>query len=116
MAWEKELEKSISTTAQLREYIALTPKKEQQLQESIAIHPMRITQYYMSLIDKYDPNDPIRKMAVTSEEELNLFGSYDTSGEQENTKMPGLQHKYAQTALILATNRCATYCRCGNSI
>nr|QNO56405.1 hypothetical protein EIIOIEJP_00012 [Methanosarcinales archaeon ANME-1 ERB7] len=25
--------------------------------------------------------------------------------------MPGLQHKYAQTALILATNRCATYCR-----
>ena len=25
--------------------------------------------------------------------------------------MPGLQHKYLETALILATNRCATYCR-----
>jgi KamA family protein len=25
--------------------------------------------------------------------------------------MPGLQHKYAETALILATNRCAMYCR-----
>ncbi|MFV9677490.1 MAG: KamA family radical SAM protein, partial [Methanosarcinales archaeon] len=29
----------------------------------------------------------------------------------ENTKMPGLQHKYQQTALILATNSCAMYCR-----
>ena len=111
MAWEKELEESISTIAQLGDYIELTPELEQQLQEIVAIHPMRITQYYMSLIDKHDPNDPIRKMAVPSEEELNLFGSYDPSGERENTKMPGLQHKYAQTALILATNRCATYCR-----
>jgi len=72
---------------------------------------MRITRYYLSLIDKNDPNDPIRKMAVPSVEELNLLGSYDTSGERENTKMPGLQHKYSQTALILATNRCASYCR-----
>ncbi len=111
MAWEKELEESISTIAQLGDYIELTPELEQQLQEIVAIHPMRITQYYMSLIDKYDPNDPIRRMTVPSEEEFNLFGSYDTSGERENTMMPGLQHKYAQTALILATNRCATYCR-----
>jgi lysine 2,3-aminomutase len=29
----------------------------------------------------------------------------------ESTRMPGLQHKYQQTALILATNRCAAYCR-----
>jgi lysine 2,3-aminomutase len=111
MAWEKELEESISTITQLEEYLELTPKKKKQLQEVMDIHPMRITRYYLSLIDKNDPDDPIRKMAVPSEEELNLLGSYDTSGERENTKMPGMQHKYAQTALILATNRCATYCR-----
>ena len=65
----------------------------------------------MSLIDKDDPDDPIRAMAVPSLDELNLLGSYDTSGEKDNTKMPGLQHKYSQTALILSTNRCAMYCR-----
>ncbi len=48
---------------------------------------------------------------MPSVDELNLMGSYDTSGEKENTKMPGLQHKYPQTALILSTNRCAMYCR-----
>jgi len=72
---------------------------------------MRITHHYLSLVDKNDPADPIRKMVVPSAEEFNLLGQYDTSGELSNTKMPGLQHKYAQTALILATNRCATYCR-----
>ena len=111
MTWQEELKENIRTIAQLKEYIDLSPDEEQQLQEIMGIHPMSITRYYMSLIDKNDPNDPIRKMAVPSVEELNLLGIYDTSGEQENTKMPGLQHKYQQTALILATNRCAMYCR-----
>ena len=50
-------------------------------------------------------------MAIPSLVEFNLEGSYDTSGEAENTKLTGLQHKYEQTALILSTNKCATYCR-----
>jgi len=111
MTWENELKKSICTIAQLEKYIKLTPKEKRELQRVMEVHPMRITRYYMSLIDNNDLNDPIRKMVVPSEKELNLSGSYDTSGERENTKMPGLQHKYSQTALILVTNRCASYCR-----
>jgi lysine 2,3-aminomutase len=111
MTWEKELKENICSIEQLAEYIQLTPKEKEQLRSIIAIHPLSITRYYLSLVNRKDPNDPIRKMAVPSAEELNLSGSYDTSGERENTKMPGLQHKYLQTALILATNRCATYCR-----
>jgi len=52
-----------------------------------------------------------KKNGVPSVEELSLEGTYDTSGEIENTIVPGLQHKYSETALILATNQCATYCR-----
>lgn len=109
--WENELKESISTVAQLREFIKLTPAEEKQLEEIIQIHPMRISRYYMSLIDKNDPNDPLRRMIVPSEGEFDQTGSYDTSGEMENTKLPGLQHKYAETAFILSTNRCASYCR-----
>lgn len=50
-------------------------------------------------------------MVVPSVRELDLSGSYDTSGEKQSTKLPGLQHKYPQTALILSTNMCYTYCR-----
>ncbi|MEJ2272909.1 MAG: KamA family radical SAM protein [Candidatus Bathyarchaeota archaeon] len=85
--------------------------KKKNLKKIVQRHPMRITPYYMSLIDWDDPDDPIRKMAIPSLQELNLQGSYDTSGEAENTKMSGLQYKYEETALILATNKCAMYCR-----
>ena len=44
-------------------------------------------------------------------EENDMTGKFDTSGEAENTRLPGLQHKYGETALILSTHRCAMYCR-----
>jgi len=111
MPEHKELQKSISNLTQLEKHVRLSPRELVKLEQVVQAHPMRISPYYLSLIDWNDPADPIRKMAVPSAEELNLAGSYDTSGETENTKMPGLQHKYSETALILTTNRCATYCR-----
>jgi len=110
--WLEEIrEDSICTVEQLKDYIALSKKEGEQLKRVIQIHPMRVTPYYLSLIDWDDPHDPIRKMVIPSVQELNLQGSYDTSGEAENTKLRGLQHKYRETALVLATNRCVTYCR-----
>ena len=106
-----ELEKSISSVKQLKRYVDLAPDEAKMLEKIIKVHPMRISPYYMSLIDWNDPDDPIRKMALPSVEELSLEGNYDTSGETENTVVHGLQHKYSETALILATNQCAMYCR-----
>jgi len=105
------LDGTIRTIEQLRNCVDFSREEEKKLKRIVARHPMQITPYYMSLIDWNDPHDPIRKMAIPSPDELNLKGSYDTSGESENTKLRGLQHKYAETALILATSRCATYCR-----
>jgi lysine 2,3-aminomutase len=105
------MENSICTVEQLNDFVELSPKEEKKLKQITQRHPMRVTPYYMSLIDWDDPDDPIRKMAIPSIEEFNLEGSYDTSGEAENTKMSGLQYKYQETALILATNKCAMYCR-----
>ncbi len=111
MRWEDELKRSICSVADLESYMSLGTRERKQLQHITDMHPMRITPYYLSLIDWANPNDPLMRMAVPSAEELDLSGSYDTSGESLSTRMPGLQHKYAQTALILATNRCPLYCR-----
>ncbi len=102
---------SISTLRQLKSHLRLSSEEEKRLAEVIQAHPMRISSHYLSLIDWNDPYDPIMRMAVPSPDELNLDGCWDTSGESENTKMPGIQHKYSETALILATNQCAMYCR-----
>jgi lysine 2,3-aminomutase len=106
-----KFEKNITSVEQLKRHIEFAPDEAKMLEKIIKVHPMRITPYYMSLIDWSDPDDPIRRMAVPSVEELSVEGFYDTSGEAENTKLLGLQHKYSETALILATNQCAMYCR-----
>jgi len=101
----------ICSLDELKKYIELNPDEEKNLQEVAKIHPMKVSKYYLNLIDKNDPKDPIRKMIIPSTEELDSSGEYDTSGEKQNTKSTGLQHKYKQTALILSTNQCAAYCR-----
>lgn len=72
---------------------------------------MAVLEYYFSLIDPKDPDDPIRKMCIPSGEEMDGAGEWDTSGESDNTVAVGLQHKYSQTVLILSTNHGAMYCR-----
>ena len=111
MYWKNELRNNLTTIGQLSNYVELSGKEQCLLNHIITKHPMSVTRYYLSLIDWNNPNDPIKKMAIPSINELKLCGSYDTSGEKENTKMPGLQHKYPQTALILSTNKCSMYCR-----
>lgn len=111
LAEYEKLEESFLPLYKLQNYLHLPIDEIEQLEKIVIVHPMRVNAYYLSLINWKDPKDPIRQMAIPSLDELNLDGSYDTSGETENTKIPGLQHKYSETALILATNRCAMYCR-----
>lgn len=71
----------------------------------------RANDYYTSLIDWDDPHDPIRKLVVPCDDELVEFGSLDASNEAANTPLPGVQHKYRDTALLLVTDQCACFCR-----
>ncbi len=109
--WQDELKKNISSIEELDRRLKLTKNEKEAFKKVVDVHPMSITRYYFSLIDKNDKNDPIKKMIVPSIGELDISGSYDPSCEKANTKMPGLLHKYRQTALILSTNRCGSYCR-----
>ncbi len=111
MAWTHELRKSIESLDQLEAFTAVPPDEKRRLAKIVQRHPMKLTRYYAGLINWDDPDDPLKRMAVPNLDELNAEGSYDTGGEREATIMPGLQHKYRATALVLCTNRCALYCR-----
>ena len=96
---------------QLREFMDISPTEEKRLGKLLEDYPMCVPEYYLNLIDFSDNKDPIGLMSIPTLLETDRDGSFDTSGEQENTIIPGLQHKYKQTALILSTNKCAMYCR-----
>lgn len=89
----------------------LSSEEESRLADIVSQYPMRIPEYYLSLIRPDDKDDPIRRMCIPDLAEDQLDGTADTSGELENTVMTGMQHKYTQTAMILSTNQCAMYCR-----
>jgi len=111
MGWQQELKKNVCSVDELKKYFELSPTEEKKIRNVVEIHPMSVTRYYLSLMNKKDKNDPLRRMQIPSVAELDPAGMYDTSGEKENTKSVGLQHKYKQTAVILATNSCGAYCR-----
>ena len=100
-----------SSISEIEKEFNITIPEKELLEKIIKIHPMYIPTYYAKLIDWSDPEDPIKKIIFPSTGELDVTGSYDTSGEKEDTVLTGVQHKHLETVLILATNRCAGYCR-----
>ena len=71
----------------------------------------RTNDYYQSLIDWNDPDDPIRRIVMPDIQELDDWGQLDASNEEKYTKVKGLEHKYTSTALLLVNEVCAAYCR-----
>ncbi len=107
----QQLKSCIRNIEDVQNTLCLSQEEIEGIQTITKRYPLCITPYYLSLIDPSDPTDPIRKMCVPTVEEFSLDGQADTSGEADNTVIKGMQHKYAQTALILSTNQCAMYCR-----
>jgi len=67
--------------------------------------------YYLNLINWGDPDDPIRKIIIPNEGELLEYGHWDASDEETNYVVPGCQHKYETTALLVVSEICGGYCR-----
>ncbi len=89
----------------------LSQKEKDQLAPVCEKFAMRTNEYYNSLIDWDDPNDPIRKIIIPSIKELKEWGELDASNEKAYTKVPGLEHKYEYTALLLVNHVCGGFCR-----
>lgn len=88
------------------------PEEERsRLKEITEKFAFRANDYYLKLIDWNDPDDPIRKLVIPNEGELAEYGCWDASGEDANYAVPGCQHKYKTTALLLVSEVCGAYCR-----
>lgn len=74
-------------------------------------YAFRANDYYLNLIDWDDPNDPIRRLVMPDEQELNTWGELDASNESSITVRPGVQHKYDTTVLLLVNEVCGSFCR-----
>ncbi len=89
----------------------LSKEEKTKLKKVTEKFAFRANTYYLNLIDWDDPGDPIRRIVIPSEDELEEWGNLDPSDEKRYTVAPGVEHKYKDTALILFNNLCGCYCR-----
>ncbi len=89
----------------------LTAEERGALQPVCDRYAFRANDYYASLINWDDPDDPIRRIIIPATDELREWGRLDASDEQSYTVAPGLQHKYAYTAVLLVNEVCGGFCR-----
>ena len=74
---------------------------------------MSITPHFFQLIDRNDPDCPIRRQVIPRMEEgwTAPDEMADPCGEDSHMPVPGLVHRYPDRVLFLVTDRCASYCR-----
>lgn len=111
--WHWQVSHRISDVDTLKKYLPLTPEEEAGSRKALEHFRMAITPYYLTLIDPYDPNDPVRRQAVPTGDEAYRSPEdlLDPLEEDGDSPVPGLTHRYPDRVLFLITDMCAMYCR-----
>jgi lysine 2,3-aminomutase len=111
--WRWQLRNRITTVGGLERIIRLSNDERLGLCGDGNSLPVAITPYYASLLDKKDPQQPLRRAVVpVLNENLRSPGeSEDPLGEDNDSPVPGVIHRYPDRALFLVTEFCSTYCR-----
>ena len=111
--WKWQFRNRITTVEKLSTVIPLSAKEKTQLKLVTTKYPLSVTPYYLSLINVYDPFDPIRKQAIPSFEEITLgnVGFEDPLDEKRDSVVPGLVHRYPDRILMVLTDICPMFCR-----
>ncbi len=112
--WRWQLRSAIGSVEELSRALPLTPRELAGARR--AEHqglPIRITPYYLGLIDRDDPACPVRRQCVPdAREDDTVDGDLaDPLGEVAHEVAPHLVQRYPDRVLLLATDRCAVYCR-----
>lgn len=111
--WTWQLKNRLTTAEQLEQYMTLTPDEKAGCLFANQKLALAITPYFFNLIDRNDPDCPIRKQVIPRAQEMVVSEeeTLDSLGEDEHSPVPGLVHRYPDRVLFLVTDRCAAYCR-----
>jgi KamA family protein len=108
---KKETAIKVKYLTKIEQLERLSKQKRAELERVTAQFSFRSNDYYLSLIDWEDPDDPIRRIIIPDICELDEWGRLDPSDEKTYTIIPGLEHKYHSTAVFLVSNVCDGICR-----
>jgi len=106
-------ERTLTSAAHLAEHGLVKSDEANHLERVTDQFGMAITPAMASLIDPGDPDDPIAKQFVPSQQELNIdaLDIADPIGDQTHAPVTGIVHRYPDRVLLMPLRVCPVYCR-----
>lgn len=111
--WHWQVRNSIRTIGQLARFLELSDNEVRPDGAFSQSLPVRISPYYLSLLDRHNPDQPLRKSVVpVFDEFLTRSGeASDPLAEEHDSPVSNIVHRYPDRVLFLVTGFCSTYCR-----
>ncbi|MFH2219854.1 MAG: KamA family radical SAM protein [Pseudomonadota bacterium] len=110
--WHWQVINRIRRPHQLAALLNLSKEEQDAFDHSVKL-PLSITPYFMSLLNPDEPAQPLRRTVVPTVHEFTQMPGEedDPLGEEAQSPIPGLVHRYPDRALLLVLDFCSTYCR-----
>ena len=111
--WRWQLRNRIRGLEDLEKIVRVTEDERTAISRHTGPLPFAITPYYLSLVDPDNPEQSLRRtMIPVTDEYLKTPGeAEDPLGEEKDSPVPGIVHRYPDRVLFLVANSCASNCR-----
>lgn len=111
--WHWQVRNSARSIRELSRFINLSENEVKPEVSGGQTLPLRISPYYISLLDRDNPDQPLRRSVVpVFDEFLRHSGEApDPLAEEHDSPVPNIVHRYPDRVLFLVTGFCSTYCR-----
>ena len=112
-SWHRSLANAVRDPDVLIDRLGLPDDLREPARAAAELFPLLVPESYLARMRPGDPDDPLlRQVLPLGAELLPVTGfAADPVGDAEARKAPGLLHKYAGRALLIATGACAVHCR-----
>lgn len=113
MKIQKKSGKNFHKVSELVENKLVPSESLKELEKVAKRFSIAITPDMYKVIDKHNPDDPIKKQFIPSTEELKITSkeTHDPIGDETYTAVKGLIHRYPDRCLLMPVNVCPVYCR-----
>ena len=111
--WHWQYSNRITDVHALSQFIWLSEDERKAMDNQTGSLPVAITPFYASLLNEFDAQQPVRRMVVPVTDECHRSEGEadDPLGEEHDSPVPGIVHRYPDRVLFLVTDTCSTYCR-----
>jgi EF-P beta-lysylation protein EpmB len=111
--WLSQLADVITSPDELLRLLELdTDENSLAGREAKRLFPLRVPRAFVARMTKGNPDDPLLKQVLTSQNEFITAPGFSTDPlDEQSSVVPGLLHKYLNRALLLVKGGCAVNCR-----